>query len=100
MKIGILAFGSLRESPGKEICSYLEKRITGVKTPFRVEFCRESKKRKGAPTLVAHGAGGYVTAEVLVLKEGVSLEKAKDMLWRREIGKSGTNKKYIESPVT
>jgi len=43
--VGILAFGSLIDNPGKEIEAALVGRKTNVVTPFRVEFARKSTKR-------------------------------------------------------
>ena len=67
--IGILAYGSLGDDPGAEIGSLVAERIGGVRTPFRVEFARQSRTRGGAPTLVPVSEGGAsVEAKVLVLK--------------------------------
>lgn len=43
--VGILAFGSLIDDPGKEIEAALVGRKANVVTPFNVEFARTSKKR-------------------------------------------------------
>jgi len=50
--IGILAYGSLIEEPGKEIEPLIRERRKGIKTPFSIEFARSSSTRDGAPTLV------------------------------------------------
>jgi hypothetical protein len=95
-KIGILAFGSLINDPGKEIASKLAFRIK-TETPFPVEYGRLSgMTRGGAPTLVPHEAGKPVKAEVLVLDESVSSNEARDMLWRRECDKIGSGETYVE----
>ncbi|MDA2933545.1 hypothetical protein MYX82_04295 [Acidobacteria bacterium AH-259-D05] len=95
--IAILAFGSLIDDPGTEI----EDAIAAdrkVQTPFSVEFARLSETRNGAPTLVPVDAGGdRVEASLLVLKDEVSLEEAKSMLWRRETDQVGSGKNYKES---
>lgn len=92
--IGILAFGSLIRDPGDELRPLIEKRVK-TKTPFRVEYGRYSgKTRGGAPTLVPHPKGGYVDAEILVLKDSVSVKDATDMLWRREAGETDKSKGY------
>jgi hypothetical protein len=91
--IGLLAFGSLILEPGVEIQPLLDRRIP-AQTPFPVEYARFSNTRGDAPTLVPHEAGSSVTSEVLVLKSGVSLDQAKDLLWRRETRNEGTGKRY------
>jgi len=85
--IAILAFGSLLDDPGKELATAMvEKRPT--ETPFAVEFARLSASRGGAPTLApVDSGGGTVRASFLVLDNDVSLQEAKDMLWRRETNK-------------
>lgn len=86
MAIGILAFGSLIDDPGKEIGGCIETR-KNCTTPFSVEFARLSQKRGGAPTLVPVKAGGsQVSAVILVLNGEVTLEQAKTLLWKRETG--------------
>jgi len=93
--VGILAYGSVIEDPGIEIGPVVGRRITGVMTPFRVEFARKSKTRGGAPTLVPVAtAGSQVTATILVLKDEVDEPTAADMLWRRETGLVRTNRRY------
>lgn len=93
--IGILAYGSLIEEPGKEIAPLIRERIEGIETPFPIEFARSSYKRNGAPTVVPVENGGCpVTATILVLEAGVSLEKAKDLLWRRETRNECSDKHY------
>ncbi len=55
------------------------------RTPFAVEFARQSRTRSGAPTLVPVASGGAaVAAQLLVLEDAVSFEQAQDMLYRRE----------------
>ena len=99
-KIGILAYGSLINNPGKEIEDVLEKREDikelFFETPFKVEFARRSNiTRGGAPTLVrVEEDGSAVKGKILVLKESVSENKAKGMLYRREAGKVGTQIPY------
>lgn len=93
--IGILAYGSLIEDPGKEITPLIRKRIVGVQTPFHIEFARSSLTRDGAPTVVPVEIGGAsAQAAILVLNEEVSIEKAKDLLWRRETRNECTDKHY------
>ncbi len=82
--VGILSFGSLRDDPGYEIDAKIVERRP-VTTPFPVEFARCSCSRGEAPTLVPVDSGGaQVKAEVLVLDDSVTLEDAKNILWRRE----------------
>jgi hypothetical protein len=47
--VGILAYGSLIDNPGREIEAALVGRKPNVRTPFGVEFGRSSIKRGGAP---------------------------------------------------
>jgi cation transport regulator ChaC len=97
-KIGILAYGSLIGAPGCEIEAETLYKLEGVLTPFHVEFARCSKTRGCAPTLVPVVEGGaHVKAVILVLKERVSLKKAKNMLWRREINQVCSNEIYKPS---
>jgi hypothetical protein len=92
--IGILAFGSLLDSPGKEIEAALVGRKANVVTPFSVEFARRSMKRGGAPTLVPVKSGGRpVHAQILLLE--VAEQEAKDRLWRREINRVGGGGHYV-----
>lgn len=95
-KVGILAFGSLIQDPGEELQSKTFMRIK-TQTPFPVEYARISgKTRGGAPTLVPHPDGAAVSAEILVLDDDVSIDDARDILWRRETRKSGTIHGYTE----
>ena len=91
--LGILAFGSLISEPGSEIEPQIRMRIRTT-TPFPVEYARISATRGGAPTLVPHESGAPVSAQILVLDGGLSVEDAQDMLWRRETRNVGTGKKY------
>jgi hypothetical protein len=93
MSIGILAYGSLIQDPEVEIQPLVERRVKTV-TPFPIEYARLSRSRGGGPTVVPHPAGGPASAEILVLREGVSLDQAKDFLWRREVQKEGTGRLY------
>jgi hypothetical protein len=93
--LGILAYGSLIGDPGSELGPATTRRVTGVTTPFPVEFARSSRTRGGGPTLVPVDDGGAnVEAVILVLDESVSLEQAKDMLWRRETHQEASGKPY------
>ena len=97
MRIAILAYGSLIDDPGDEIRQATTETRGGVRTPFRVEFARLSKKWGDGPTLVPVDQGGaYVEAKLLVLREGVSIEEATRMLYQRE---SGKNKPYKPDPA-
>lgn len=98
--LAILAYGSLLTDPGQE----LEPRIVGrkaVRTPFAVEYARSSRSRAGAPTLVpipqrSGGVGGHVQAQLLLLADTLTVEEACDMLYRREIHKVGSDRRYDE----
>jgi len=93
--LGILAYGSLIEDPGKEISSLVRGRVEGVETPFRVEFARKSNSRCGAPTVVPVGEGGAsVHVVILLLESTVSVEQAEDLLWRRETRNECGDKHY------
>src|SRR5262245_16489353 len=93
--VGILAFGSLINSPGTEIEAALVGRILNVPTPFGVEFGRTSVKRNGAPTLVPVQEGGSpVLAQILLVN--ISEEDAKDRLWRRELNRVGQGGHYVQ----
>lgn len=94
-RIGILAYGSLLEEPGTEIAPLIVENISGVETPFRIEFVRSSPTRSGAPTVVPVESGGArVRGTILVLDESVSITQARDLLWRRETRNEGTSKRY------
>jgi len=97
--IGILAYGSLIDDLGCEIEAVISYKLKGVQTPFKVEFARSSFKRGGAPTLVPVEQGGeHVKAVIMILQEQVSIDEAKDMLWRRETNQVCSNKSYKHSP--
>lgn len=94
-RIGILAYGSLIEDPGKEITPVVRERIPDVQTPFSVEFARSSIYRDGAPTLVPIGEGGApVRGAILVLDPTVEVRRAEDLLWRRETRNECSDKHY------
>lgn len=96
-KVGILAYGSLIDDPGDEILQTLVRTVCGVCTPFSVEFARSSRTRGGGPTLIPVATGGAsVRAAILVLD--TSVQKAMDMLWRRETRTSDLTKVYAEPP--
>lgn len=94
--VAIIAFGSLIDNPGDELSAAItEKRP--VRTPFSVEYARLSNSRGGAPTLVpVETCGAAVNAMLLVLRDHVSVARAKDMLWRRETKQVGSDKQYRE----
>ncbi len=93
--VGILAYGSLIEEPGKEIGPLIRERREGIETPFSIEFARSSSTRDGAPTVVPVESGGCpVYATILVLEAGISREKAEDLLWRRETRNECSDKHY------
>lgn len=83
--IGILAYGSLISEPGPEIRSVLDHVIPEVQTLFPIEYARRSQSRAGAPTLVRVDFGNPVIGKILVLKDLVTSQYAKDMLYRREM---------------
>ncbi|MDV6315929.1 hypothetical protein [Idiomarina sp. HP20-50] len=94
-KIGILAYGSLIEDPGVELAPLIVERINGVQTPFNIEFARKSSSRNDAPTLIpVESIGSPVLGVILVLCPSVTVEAAKDFLWRRETRNEKSNKHY------
>lgn len=93
--LGILAYGSLIEDPGIEISPLILESRTGIETPFCIEFARSSSSRSNAPTLIPVVNGGSrVQAIILVLEASVSLQGAKDLLWRRETRNESSDKHY------
>lgn len=95
-KIGILAFGSLINDPGRELLPRIIMRIK-TQTPFGVEYGRYSgRTRGGAPTLAPHQAGNPVGGEILVLGDALPVSEARNMLWRRERRKEETREVYVE----
>lgn len=97
--VGILAYGSVISDPREEIAAAGIRTKQGVRTPFNVEFARQSKRRGGAPTLVPvdHG-GASVMGAIFVLKLGES--DAASCLWRREINQVGSGRSYVAPEVT
>ncbi len=97
MTIGILAYGSLIPNPGAEIAPLIVRRVTGVETPFSIEFSRSSRVRDRAPTLVPVARGGArVSGVVLVLEDAVTETAAQDMLYRRERNRVGSSDVYAD----
>lgn len=95
MSIGILAYGSLISNPGEMLDPLITEKITGVTTPFRIEFARSSRIRDGAPTLIPVDSGGaQMKGTVLVLDSTVSLAQARTLLWRRETGQEHSTERY------
>src|SRR5215207_6605344 len=94
--VGILAYGSLIGDPGSEIEPHITRRIS-CHTPFKVEFARTSRTRKGGPTLVPYDAGAQVAAQIIVVD--LPLKEAMDRLYRRETRKIGTNPSYVPPKV-
>ena len=82
-RLGVLAFGSLLEDAG-ELDEVTVERVP-AQTPFHVEYARSSTGRGGAPTLVpvTHG-GANVQGQVLVLDPHITIEDARNRLYRRE----------------
>jgi hypothetical protein len=100
--IGILAYGSLITDPGPELAVATRLRIENVPTPFNVEFARSSRGRDGAPTVIpVENGGSSVKAVLLVMRDCVLPDDARNILWRRETNQIGSNKRYTppESPT-
>ena len=89
--IAVLAYGSLIDDPGAEFTIVEKVRVT---TPFPVEYARSSRKRGWGPTLIPVEDGLPVSAWLLVLAAGTTIDDAKNMVWRRETG----NKTGIYDP--
>ena len=97
-RIGILAYASLIEDPGKELETLIRERISDVQTAFSVEFGRSSSSRDGAPTLVPVESGGApLQGTILVLDPAVEVQRAEDLLWRRETRNECSDKHYSRS---
>lgn len=96
--VGILGYGSLITDPGSEIKKACIDTIKDVVTPFHVEFARSSTGRGGAPTLVPVTNGGArVNGQVFVMDR--TEQEATNVLYRREIGKVGTDCTYAQPGV-
>jgi cation transport regulator ChaC len=94
-RIGILAYGSLIDDPGKELEPLIRERVSNVQTPFSVEFARSSSSRDGAPTLVpVEDGGAQVQGVILVLDPTAEVRRATDLLWRRETRNECSDKHY------
>lgn len=93
-KIGILAFGSIITDPGVEIEDATERKISQIETDFKIEFARKSQKRADAPTLAVIESGASVMATLFILKDTISCDEAKDILFRRET--NNVDKKYTK----
>jgi hypothetical protein len=100
--IGIIAYGPFILNPGWEIADVIAESIPGLETPFEVEFAHASPIHAGAPNLapVPPGKGARVKANLLVLKSGVSLASARDMLYRRMVHRVGDLDRGYPWPVT
>lgn len=99
LKVGVLAYGSLIDDPGPEIGPCIVSTLKNIETPFTVEYARSSQSRGGGPSLIPVDAGGAkVLAVIHVLKNGISVEQAKDWVWRREVRKYGLEARYVPKP--
>lgn len=96
-RIGILAYGSLLSDEGCEIKKYRHsnKPIELEEIPFPVEFARKSDMRRGAPTLVPFKDGKKVKGKIFEMD--CSIEKAADVLFRREIHDVCGSKTYAST---
>lgn len=101
LRIGILGYGSLINDPGHEIAGANEGRPVSknVKTPFRVEFARSSRTRMGAPTLVPVDQGG-AHVDAVIYEVTVDEAAAADMLYRREIHRTGQAQITYREPAS
>lgn len=95
--VGILAFGSLIDNHGSELNPFVIKRIQNIETPFNIEYGRKSSERGNAPTLIPVLDGGIkVKATLLILSNKLPIGEAKNMLYRRETNKVGSDIVYKE----
>ena len=82
--VGIFGYGSLLAEPGPDIGRHIIDRIS-QRSPWPIEYARSSCGRGGAPTLVLHSSGGFVTGEILVLDiKDDQLNDAREWLRARE----------------
>ena len=90
-KIGILAYGSVIDKPDKEIEAAMEVGAEiRINTDFKIEFARKSSTRADAPTLAVVTEGGSsVLGKLFILKSEITLQEAKNLLFRRENDKVG-----------
>jgi len=91
--VGILGYGSLLSDTGEEVMDAHIRTIRDIETPFRVEFARSSKGRGGAPTLVPVEEGG-APADGVICVVDVSAKRGADVLYRREINKVSSDRRY------
>ena len=96
MKYWILAYGSLIDDPWQEIKKYLEGIIDNIETPFNVEFARSSSWRCGAPTLVPYEKWEKVIWKILVLKDWISENEVRNILYRRELNQVWNKEKIFD----
>jgi hypothetical protein len=94
--VGILAYGSLIGDPGAEIEPHITRRIS-CRTPFKLEFARASRTRKGGPTLVPYKDGSEVAAQILLVD--LSLKEATNRLYRRETRNTDPNTFYVPPKI-
>jgi hypothetical protein len=81
--VGILAYGSLITSPGREIEGATVSKKSSVLTPFNVEFARSSRSRSGASTLVPVSNGG-AQVNATIFEVSVPRKEARNIFYRRE----------------
>jgi hypothetical protein len=65
-KVAILAYGSVIDDPREEIRAATIGMLDCT-TPFNIEYARQSRTRKGAPTLVPVEEGGAQVSAKLIL---------------------------------
>ena len=64
--IGILGYGSFLSEPGDKLSPHIIDRIP-CRSPWPIEYARQSKSRGYGPTMVIHKAGNAVQGQILVL---------------------------------
>jgi cation transport regulator ChaC len=94
LRVAILAYGSLVVDPGEELAALIHEQTHPYRTPFAVEYARLSPHRSQGPvlTVVPDEEGDPVDGYLLFLNDGVSVEAATRVLWRRETHQVGSKK--------
>ena len=79
-RVGILAYGSVIACPGPEIAPLIARKVRYSVLPFRSSSQSTAARDAAYATVTPSPLGASVEAKVLVLKEGVSVKDAKDLL--------------------
>jgi hypothetical protein len=96
-QIAIVAYGSLIYEPGEALAELVQE-TEPYRTPFSVEYGRQSKKWGGGPVLTVDPRGEPVDGQRMILKPGLTLGEVIDVLAAREGIPSAHGIIEIESP--